>query len=326
MRRVLVTHADGPLGRRLLQALYRDPEVSLVLATGTGPAPAFLEPYAGKCVYQRLDLAKARHVMSLFRSERFARARLDSVVHLPFETPAVSARVPGGLPALVSETRRLIDECRRDPGIRRFVLLSSGLVYRPEPGNANLFGEDAEIDFEADDPQIRTLVDVDVLCQKLATDPELCATILRSASIATDSGSFLLSPPLSSDSVPPVGFDPMFSLIADRDVARGITTALHADRPGEYNLAGEEIYPWSVLGEVPPTPFGLPIPGALREVFGTLSSLVASARGTPKGLRARYGVVLDTRRARDLLGFEVAYRVEARGERGHCRIEIIRFR
>lgn len=326
MRRVLVTHCDGPLGRRLLQALYRDPDVSLVLATGTGPAPAFLEPYAGKCVYQRLDLAKARHVMSLFRSERFARARLDSMVHLPFETASASARVPGGLPALVSETRRLIDECRRDSGIRRFVLLSSGLVYRPEPGNANVFGEDAEIDFEADDPEIRTLVDVDLLCQKLSTDPELRTTILRSASIATESGSFLLSPPLRSDSAPPLGFDPMFSLISDRDVARAIATALHADRPGEYNLAGEEIYPWSTLCDPPSTPFGLPIPGMLRNVFGTLSNLAASARGAPRGLRTRYGVVLDTRRAREQLGFEVAYRVEARRERGHCRIEVIRFR
>ena len=68
MRRVLVTHVDSPVGRRLTKALYHDTDVSLVLGTGTGPTPSFLEAYRDKCAYQRIDLAKSRHIRSFFNS------------------------------------------------------------------------------------------------------------------------------------------------------------------------------------------------------------------------------------------------------------------
>jgi hypothetical protein len=42
VRRVLVTHVDSAMGRRLVKALFHDPDVSLVFATGTGPTPSFL--------------------------------------------------------------------------------------------------------------------------------------------------------------------------------------------------------------------------------------------------------------------------------------------
>ncbi len=58
MRRVLVSHVDSAVGRRLVKALYHDPDVSLVFGVGTGPTPSFLDPYREKCFYQRLDLKK----------------------------------------------------------------------------------------------------------------------------------------------------------------------------------------------------------------------------------------------------------------------------
>src|SRR5262249_26907499 len=62
MRRVLVTHVESAVGRRVVKALYHDPEVALVLALGTEAEPTFLAAYRDKVAYQRLDLAKARHL------------------------------------------------------------------------------------------------------------------------------------------------------------------------------------------------------------------------------------------------------------------------
>jgi hypothetical protein len=59
MRRVLVTHIESPVGRRLAKALYHDPEVALVVGVGTESEPTFLAPYRGKVAYQRLARSPA---------------------------------------------------------------------------------------------------------------------------------------------------------------------------------------------------------------------------------------------------------------------------
>ena len=94
MRRVLVTHVDSSVGRRLVKVLYHDIEVDLVLGTGTGPTPSFLEPYRDKCAYERIDLARARHLSSFFHSERFATAGIDSVIHLSFCAESAGEHIP----------------------------------------------------------------------------------------------------------------------------------------------------------------------------------------------------------------------------------------
>jgi len=150
MRRVLVTHVESPVGRRVVKALFHDPEVALALGVGTEPEPSYLAPYRGKIAYQRLDLAKARHLQSFLHSERFARARPDSVIHLPFAEERRGERVPGGIHSLVSETRRLVEECAVKGGIERFVYLSSAFVYEPEPGNGNVVSEGQLLGFDGE--------------------------------------------------------------------------------------------------------------------------------------------------------------------------------
>lgn len=323
-RRVLVTHVDSPVGRRLVKALYHDPEVALVLGTGSEKAPTFLEAYQEKCVYQRVDFARSRDVQSFFASERVARARLDSVIHLPFAAERPGARIPGNLPSLVAETQRLLDACRETRGIERLVYLSSGFVYRPEPGNANVVNEDTVLDLEAQvDAEIRAWIDADLLCQRELDGKRLRVTILRAAAIVSDGGAFVHSPPLERGEAA-VGFDPMFSVVSDRDVARALVLALHGDRPGIYNVAGTEVFPRSELCAEPPRRVGpLPVPGLVRSVV----SLAESALGFGSaGPLYRYGLVLDTRHAAEALGFEPWYRIEVRRQSGARRIDAVRCR
>ena len=87
MKRVLVTHADEPLGRRVTKTLYHDPDVEAILALGAGPAPrsfdTFLAGTEPRVVYSRVDLARHRPVSDLFHSARFREMAVDTVVHLP---------------------------------------------------------------------------------------------------------------------------------------------------------------------------------------------------------------------------------------------------
>jgi nucleoside-diphosphate-sugar epimerase len=313
------------MGRRLVKTLYHDPDVALVLGVDSDPSPSFLEAYRSKCVYQRLDLAKARHLLSFFQSERFARARLDSVIHLPFVHERVGERVPGNLHVLVSETRRLLEHCKRESRIERFVYLSTSFVYEPEPGNVSFASEAHSLDLEGNrSPEVRAWVDADLLCQAELHDPRLRMTILRSATIATESGEFLLSPPLEHGE-PPIGFDPMVSVVSDRDVARALALALHSEQGGIYNIAGREVFPLSELVAVRASG------GRLRLAFG-VRSLVSRFAHTVSALRSgnqgycRYGVVLDTRRATEALGFEPHYRIELRRVGNGKRVEAIRCR
>ena len=323
MRRVLLTHLDSTVGRRLVKSLYHDPEVGLVLGVGTGPPPSFLDPYRDKCFYERIDLAKARHLAHFVRSERFLRARLDSVIHLPFTSELDSEHIPGNVPTLVSETRRLLEECRKQSAIERFVYLSTAFVYRAEPGSGNLVSENEALGFDpGGSPHVRSWIDADLICQGELKSPELEMTILRSATIVGDGGRFHLSPPLENPAAV-LGYNPMLSVVADRDVARAIVLALHADRPGIYNVAGREVFPRSELRPAPSRIGPLPVP---RVVAGTLALLASARRSGREGALDRYGIVLDTARAQEELGFEPLYRIELRGAGSDRRVDTVRVR
>jgi len=142
-------------------------------------------------------------------------------------------------------------------------------------------------------------------------------TILRAATIVTETGEFLNSPPLSHPEAP-LGYDPMLAVVSDRDVARALVLALHADRPGVYNIAGREVFPRSQLGAPPPS-----------SLFGVgaawLERLVRRAPAPGRSFD-RYGMVPSGRLAHETLGFEPQYRIEVRGLGALRRIDTVRCR
>ncbi len=325
MRRVLVTHVDSVVGRRLVKALYHDTEVDLVVGTGTGSSPSFLEPYRDKCTYERVDLARSRHLSSFFHSDRFAAAQIDSIIHLSFCTESTKEHIPGNVPSLVSETRRLVAGSLEQRGIERFIYLSSGFVYRPEPGSSNVMSESQLLGFEAEgDPEVRAWIDADLICQGELNDPRLKVTILRAATIVTDAGEFVHSPPLERGA-DPLGFNPLVSLVADRDVARALVLALHSDRPGIYNIAGREVFPRSELRREEHRLGPIAVPPILGGAFSLFQSLL-SRRTRRHTAFQRYGVVLHTGLAADVLGFEPQYRIEVHGEGSERRVDTVRYR
>src|SRR5262249_3978060 len=73
MRNVLVTHADLPLGRRIVKVLWHDPGVDRIVAVGEGAVPRAFHPYrigpSPRLSYERIDLVRQRSVSELFRSK-----------------------------------------------------------------------------------------------------------------------------------------------------------------------------------------------------------------------------------------------------------------
>ena len=111
-------------------------------------------------------------------------------------------------------------------------------------------------------------------------------------------------------------------MIADRDVARALVLALHVDEPGIYNVAAREVFPRSELRPLASKLGPIPVPRVVSGAASLLRGLLA--RGDR--LLDRYGLVLDTRRSHDVLGFEPLYRIELRGPIHDRRVDSVRCR
>jgi nucleoside-diphosphate-sugar epimerase len=334
VKRVLVTHADLPLGRRIVKLLWHDPAVARIFALGGGPLPRTFAAWRGgeppRLVYERVDLARQRSVADLFRSQRMALCAPDTAVLVPLhgaaqQGPPVVARVP----ERVAEVRLVLRHAIESKSIQSLVAVGSALVYAIAPGNANHLTEDSPLDLDANvPPSLRAWIDCDMLLHTEAAGTRLRVVLLRVPTVVASGGFVYLHPALEGGAGPrlrPAGFDPLCPVIADKDVARAVQVAVHADVAGVFNVAGREAIPLSVLGRWTERP-SVPVPGPLLRVA---SAVMARAGGgelaaSLAGPHARYGMSLDTQRAATALGFEPRYRVGvARAGDGSLRLEAV---
>jgi nucleoside-diphosphate-sugar epimerase len=319
MRNVLVTHADLPLGRRIVKVLWHDTGVDRIVAVGEGAVPRAFHPYrigaAPRLVYERIDLARQRSVSELFRSKRLRMIGVDSVVYVPRhgagpEGPPVVAKVA----ARTAEARHVLHFATESRAIERLVAVGSAFVYRLTPGNANHLTEDSPLDLDPNVPaELRTWIDCDMLFHAALSSARLRVVLLRMPTVVASGGYVYLHPGLEGAAglrVRPAGFDPLCPVIADKDVALAVRAALRGGASGVFNVAGREALPLSVLGRWTRRPC-VPVPGPLLRA----ASLAAAQLGNERlqtalgGSHLRYGMSLDTARASRALGFAPRYRV-----------------
>jgi nucleoside-diphosphate-sugar epimerase len=318
--RILITHADEPVGRRVVKAFYHDSNVETILAVGDGPAPRsfdhFLAGSNPRVVYARIDLAKHRPVSDLFHSARFREAEIDTVVHLPRHGSAAAETAPivSGLAERTAEARLVLQNCLEALSVRNLVAVGSAFVYRLPPGNANRLDEESELDLDPDVPSsIRTWIDCDMIFHGEVHNDRLRVVLLRVPTIVAAGGYVYLNPFLEGRPGPRIrnaGFDPICALISDKDVSRAVQTAVHSRRPGIYNVAGPESLPLSVLARWTGRP-SIPVPGLLLTAAGAVApwlrrEILSAAAGRP---HLCYGFTLDTRRAARELGFRPTHRI-----------------
>lgn len=315
---VLVTHADEPIGRRVVKTLYHDESVGRILATGAGAPPRAFEPFGvgsdPRVVYVRLDLARHRPVADLFRSARFRAMEIEAVVHVPQHgVPArAPARIAAGLPERTAEARILLQHCLETASVRRLVAVGSAFVYRLPPGNANRLDEDSPLDLDPGLPApLRSWVDCDMIFHGEVGSDRLRVVLLRVPTVVAEGGYVFLHPGLEGPAgwrAVPLGFDPLCALLCDKDVARAVRAALRARRAGVYNVAAAEAIPLSTLARWTGRRT-LALPGGWLSLWSGAARLTGAASALPDGPHRRYGFTLDTRRAERELGFRPGYRV-----------------
>jgi UDP-glucose 4-epimerase len=331
--RVLVTHADEPIGRRIVKTLYHDDAVEAIFAVGAGPPPRSFDRYLGSAParldYARVDLARHRSARDFFHSERFVQAEIDHVVHVPRHGAAAGTAAPvaAGLPERTAETRLVLQNCLETPSIRHLVALGSAFVYRLPPGNANRLAEASELDLDPDVPaEIRSWIDCDMIFHGEVHNDRLRVVLLRVPTVVADGGYVYLNPLLEGRPglrLRALGFDPICALVSDKDVARAVQAAVHARHSGTYNIAGSESVPLSLLSRWTGRP-ALALPTWLLGAAGRLARLtgahpLASDAALPQ---LRYGFTLDTSLAEDELGFRPSYQIGlARAGDGALRLE-----
>jgi UDP-glucose 4-epimerase len=333
MPSVLVTHADEPIGRRVVKTLYHDEAIDRILAVGSGPAPRafdrFLAGLPPRVSYARVDLAKHRTVSDLFRSVLLRELQVDTVVHVPAHGPSAAREMPvvSGVPTRTVESRLVLQHCLEARGIGSLVALGSAFVYRLRPGNANRLEERSELDLDPGVPaEIRSWIDSDMIFHAETGSDRLRVVLLRVPTVVSSGGYVYLNPVLCARlgfRVRPLGYDPMCAVVADKDVARAVRQAVLSDRSGVFNVAGRETVPLSVLARWTRRPL-LPAPPALLRSAAWLAGTLRQPglRAAVDGPHLRFGMSLDTRRAEQELAFRPSYRIGlARAGDGRLRIE-----
>ncbi|NQZ95411.1 MAG: hypothetical protein HRU01_02770 [Myxococcales bacterium] len=332
MTNVLVSHADEPIGRRVVKALFHDKEVASILAVGDGPPPRSFDRYLGgsepRVHYSRVDLAKHRPASDLFHSASFRSAEIDTVVHIPRHGAAASESAPivSGLPERTAETRLILQNCLETGSIRNLVALGSAFVYRLVPGNANRLDEDCELDLDPDvAPDIRSWIDCDMIFHGEVHNDRMRVVLLRVPTVVASGGYVYFNPSLVGRPGPRVralGYDPICALVSDKDVARAVVNAVQSETSGIFNIAGTEAVPLSVLARWTRRT-ALPIPGPLLGWYTAGARLVgAETHQAADGPHLRYGFTLDTSRAERYLAFRPSDRIGlARAGDGAMRLE-----
>lgn len=338
-RRVIVTHADQPIGRRIVKLLFHDDGVESILALGDGPPPRsfdrFLASPGGRLRYGRVDLGHHRPVADLFRSPIVRAAAVDAVIHVPCHGPSESPSRPvlAGVATRTAEARLVLQQCLQTRSIRDLVVLGSAFVYRLAPGNANRVTEDSELQLDPETPaEVRSWVDCDMIFHGELHNENLRVVLLRVPTVVATGGAVFFNPMLSgpegrgilpAPDLRPLGYDPLCALISDKDVARASRQALHATRAGVYNVSGPEAVPLSVLSRWTGH-WNVGVPGSLLRTAARVATLAGTGwlRLAADGPQMRHGFTLDTTRAERELGFRPGYRIGlARAGDGRLRIE-----
>jgi len=335
MLKVLVTHADEPLGRRIVKLLWHDERVGRIFALGSGASPRAFDAFRGgigpRFAYRRIDLAKRRPMSDFFHADQFREFGIDTLIHIPQhgvapEGPPLVAKVS----ARSAEARLVLQHALATDSIRSLVAVGSAFVYRLAPGNANHLSESSELDLDPNvAPALRPWIDCDMLFHAEIGSPRLRVALLRLPAVVASGGFVYLHPGLAGRPglrLRPLGFDPMCAAISDKDAARAAQAAIHSNAAVVYNLAGGEAIPLSTLARWTGRPC-LPVPGPLLSIAGAgVGRLLHERfRGVLDGPHLRYGFTLDTSRAERELGFRPQYRIGlSRAGDGGLRLETAR--
>jgi UDP-glucose 4-epimerase len=188
------------------------------------------------------------------------------------------------------------------------------VVYGAHPANPNFLTEEHELRGEASKSRfVRDKVEVEKQVRRFRREnPDTIVTTLRTAatlgpSIRNFATRFFARP------VAPVlmGYDPLMQLVHERDVADAFARAVDTDHPGEFNVVGDGVLPYStilaMMGKVP-----IPMPHFLAYPLSKALWATQVFDSPPNFLDfLRFLCIADGAKARRVMGLSPRYDIKA---------------
>jgi UDP-glucose 4-epimerase len=296
-RVVAVTGACTFLGRELLRRLEEDPRYGRVLALDIRPPSVA----GSKIEFIKVDLTQPTVDADL--ATLLASHKVDTFVHGAFLShPTHAAEWAHELEDV--GTMHVLNACAGvEP--RRFIMISTTLVYGAHPKNPNFLTEDAELRGHRDSRFVNDKVRAEKQVHRFAQEhPNVEVCILRFAPILGPSISNMYTRFFSRPVAPVMmGHDPLMQFVHEQDAAFALQKAVESRATGAFNIVGKGVLPYTtvlaLLGRVP-----VPMPQLIARQVSKLLWATQLVGSPPSFLDfLLYLCVADGSKAKRELGF-----------------------
>jgi UDP-glucose 4-epimerase len=299
-RRVLITGVSRFLGLRLARRLSEDDRIEAVIGVDL-EEPAETVP---KLEFVRADI----------RNPMIARVleatKVDTLVHTNISSSATRL---GGRSQMkennVIGTMQLLAAAQRARHLKRVVVRSSTAVYGTRPGEPSIIPEDharRDVDLGG---YGKDVAEAEQYARNFGRRrPDVVLVILRTQNVIGPTVRTSFTDYLSLPVVPmALGFDPRLQLLHEDDAAQALALSVRHSERGIFNVAGDGVVYLSqairLLGRAP-LPLLLPAAQLSAEVLRRAGVVDFP---TDQLKLILFGRVVDTRRAKELLGFRPRY-------------------
>ncbi len=259
----------------------------------------------GRVKFHRLDLTEPTADSAL--AEILEKESCDAILHAAFFTdPHPDTELSHELEVVGSLH---VMNAAAAANVRKLVVTSSAQVYGPHPDNPGFLDEEHALRPHREAHAVRDRAEMENLLRVFAQrHRDVVVTSLRPSWIMGPSFESGVTRRFESGRVVTLlGYDPLLQFLHEDDWLDAVELALERDVPGALNLAGDGVLPLSTLLRLAGKR-SLPLPHPLLYRAASLESL-ARTGDSPAAFydHLRFGWVVDTRRARDLLGFDPVY-------------------